>query len=165
MPPAGRAVLILLLPLLSACADGSHAVPSDQSEPGEGSSSLAAAGVLPGENPPSGRAIPVSVDPAVELISTIYRLAGLSQYMVNHLPPYIDDVEERFNPWRAHRAVSLAQELWENHRITGSAPVARAIFLTPPPELNGRVPLSPLPQDLDPRWTPETVSAFLEMEE
>jgi hypothetical protein len=56
----------------------------------------------------------------------------------------------------------VARDLWENHRITGSAPVALAIYLLPPPELEGRIPLSPLPADLDPRWTPETVSAFLE---
>jgi hypothetical protein len=37
-----------------------------------------------------------------------------------------------------------------------------AIYLTAPPELAGRVSLTPLPADLDPRWTPETVSTFLE---
>jgi hypothetical protein len=162
MPCAIRVVLILLPSLFSACADESPRIPARGNEVGESPFSSGAAQVPAQPSLPEDLAIPVYVDPAVELICTIYRLAGLNQYITHELPPYIDDVEERFGPWRNHRAVALAQDLWERHRITGSAPVALAIYLTPPPELEGMIPLSPLPADLDPRWTPETVSTFLE---
>ena len=162
MVNAIRVHLILLTSLFSACADASPRGPGSGSE-GSGTPSPSAAAQAPAqENPQHDLAVPVGVDPAVELICTIYRLAGLNQYTADDLPPHIEDVEERFGPWRDHRAVAVVRDLWEKHRITGSAPVALAIYLMPPPELQGRIPLSPLPADLDPRWTPETVSAFLE---
>jgi len=162
MSCAIRIVLILLPSLFWACADD---LPAGSVSGNEGGGSRFSS--VGGQAPTQGSrqddlAIPVYVDPAVELICTIYRLAGLNQYTAHDLPPYIYEVEERFGPWRDHRAVGLARDLWENRRLTGSAPVALAIYLTPPPELEGRVPLSPLPADLDSRWTPETVSTFLE---
>lgn len=157
-----RVHLILLTSLFSACADVPPRGPASGNEESGIPSPSVMAQAPTQEGSQHGLTIPVYVDPAVELICTVYRLAGLNQYTTDDLPPYIDDVEERFGPWRDHRAVALAQDLWGNHRITGSAPVALAIYLTPPPELEGRVPFSPLPVDLDPRWTPETVSAFME---
>ena len=47
---------------------------------------------------PPPEAISVYVDPAVELISTIYWLAGIPQYDMNSLPAYIRDLEEHFGP-------------------------------------------------------------------
>lgn len=157
-----RVHLILLASVLSACADVPHRSPASEHEDSGTPSPSLMAQAPSQEGPQPTLAIPAYVDPAVELICTIYRLAGLNQYTTHDLPSYIDDVEERFGSWRDHRAVALAQGLWERNRITGSAPLALAIYLTPPPELEGRIPLSPLPADLDPRWTPETVSAFME---
>ena len=162
MPHAIRIPVIFLTSLLWACGDEPPRSPAGGREKSGAPSPALAAQTSSKEGSQPDLAIPVYVDPAVELICTIYRLAGLEQYTARALPPHIDDIEERFGPWRNHRAVALARDLWENHRITGSAPVALAIYLTPPPGLGGRIPLSPLPADLDPRWTPETVSAFLE---
>ena len=104
--------------------------------------------------------ITLSVDPAVELISIIYRLAGMRQYDLRELPSYIDDIEEHFHSFRNHRAVEMTRDLAENHRINGSAPMALAVYLNFP-ELEGEVPLTPPPADLDFRWTPGIITEFL----
>ena len=61
--------------------------------------------------------ISVSVDPAVELISIIYRLAGMRQFDLRELPAYVGEIENHFRPFRNHRAVEMARELAESHRI------------------------------------------------
>jgi len=106
-------------------------------------------------------AIAVHVDPTVELVATIYRLADVHPFNTQLLPSYIRDVEEHFGPFRDHPTVRVVQELGRNQGITGSAPMALAVYLTWP-NLEGKVPLSTLPPDLDPRWTPETVATFRE---
>ncbi len=103
--------------------------------------------------------IVVYVDPTVEMVSTVYRLADLPPFNTQVLPSYIDEIEEYFRPFRDHRAVGVIRDLWRNHGINGSAPMALAVYLTWP-SLAGKVPIPPLPGDLDSRWTPETVSAF-----
>lgn len=103
--------------------------------------------------------IVVYVDPTVELISTVYRLADVHPFNTRSLPSYIADVEEYFGPHRNHRAISAVKDLGQSHSINGSAPMALALYLTWP-NLDGKVPIPPLPGDLDPRWTPETVALF-----
>lgn len=109
-----------------------------------------------------GPGIPIRVDPRVELFSTIHRLAGTGQYDSNELPEYIRDVEEYFGPYRDHRAVQLAIELRESHRLDGNSPMAIAVYLTDPPSLEGRALLIPPPDDLDRRWTRDVIPIFLE---
>jgi len=121
----------------------------------------AASDTLPSdESGPATDSISVYVDPAVELISTIYRLAGFHQYDNQVLSSHLEDIEEYFGPFRNHRAVEMVRELERTHRINGSAPMALAVYLTSP-GFQGKVPFSPLPPDLDPRWTEESVAAFL----
>jgi len=42
----------------------------------------------------------ISVDPCIELFSTIHRLAGTGQYNEHELPEYVADVENWFGPYR-----------------------------------------------------------------
>lgn len=114
------------------------------------------------ENEAISSSIKVSVDPRIELFSAIHRLAGTGQYDENKLPEYIQDVEEYFDPFRDHEAVQMAIRLRESHNLDGNSPMALAVYLTDPPELEGRAPLDPAPEDLDPRWTSEAIPAFLE---
>lgn len=148
--------LLLILPLSLAQACGAAA---ETAPPGAAQSSdpAPADGGSPGV-----KAIPVSVEPAVELVCVMYRLAEIRQYEVNALPRYIRKIEEHFGPHRDHPAIALVKELYTGHRINGSAPMALAVYLTAPPELEGRIPLSPSPEDLDPRWSEETIARFQE---
>ncbi len=106
--------------------------------------------------------ITISVDPRIELFSTIHRLAETGQYNENELPGYIADVEAWFGPYRDHEAVQLAIQLRETHNLDGNSPMALAAYLTDPPALEGRASLNPPPEDLDPRWTSDVIPAFLE---
>lgn len=101
------------------------------------------------------------VDPTVELLSTVYRLADVHPYNTQFFPSYIADIQEHFGPFRDHRAIEMVRDLGEEYRINGSAPMALAVYLTWP-DLEGKVPIPPLPADLDPRWTSETIAAFRE---
>ena len=106
--------------------------------------------------------IEIRVDPRVELFSTIHRLAATGQYDAKDLPGYINDIEAHFGSYRDHRAVQLAIKLHDTHNLDGNSPMTLAVYLTNPPELKGRSPLIPPPEDLDSRWTADTIPLFLE---
>jgi hypothetical protein len=53
----------------------------------------------------------VRVDPRVELMSIIFRLAGNPEYNRGEVKSYVDDVEDRFGSFREHAVVEMAREL------------------------------------------------------
>lgn len=105
--------------------------------------------------------ITVSVDPRVELVSIIFRLAGNKEYGRGRLPGYVRDVESHFGPHKDHAAVGYARELRQKHSISYNAPMGLAVYMTDTLTFGERSPLSPLPAELDDRWTPETAREFL----
>ena len=106
--------------------------------------------------------IPILVSPQVELFSTIHRLAGTGQYDEHWLPAYTREVEKRFTPFRKHRAVRLAVRLRGSHHLDGNSPMALASYLNEPPALRERARLIPPPDDLDPRWTADSIPIALD---
>jgi hypothetical protein len=106
--------------------------------------------------------ITIRVDPAVELFSTIHRLAGTGQYDEMLLPEYDKRVNEYFAKYQDHPAIKLAIKMRETHHINGNAPMSLACYLGAPPELMPRAPFDPPSGAPDPRWTPETISLALE---
>jgi hypothetical protein len=105
--------------------------------------------------------VEIRVDPAVELFCVIHRLAGTPQYTEDELSGYIGEIEARFGSFRKHPAVQLATELRSSHHINGSAPMALAVYLEAPPQLNPRNTLVPPPGDLDVRWTADIIPEFI----
>lgn len=124
-----------------------------------------ACGLIPAgaadQEAPSDRMIMIRVDPCVELLSTIHRLAGTKQYDERKLPGYIRAVEDHFGRFKDHRAVRLAVELRNSHDLDGNSPMSLAVFLKPPPDLNERVTLVPPPAALGRRWTSDVIPRFL----
>ncbi len=119
-----------------------------------------------GEQQSNVTAVPeirITVDPRIELFSTIHRLAGTGQYDEDELPEYTAAVEEYFGSYRDHEAVQMAIQLHESRNLDGNSPMALAVYLTDPPVLEGRAPLNPTPADLDPRWTADVIPQFLEV--
>ena len=106
--------------------------------------------------------IDVRVDPTVELFCTIHRLAKTGVDNTQELPNYIREIEKYFAPFRNHRAVNMARNLWETHKINISAISTLVVYLDDPPELTPLNQLDPLPSELDLRWTPDVISEFLE---
>jgi len=106
--------------------------------------------------------VKIRVDPTVELFCTIHRLARTGVDYTNELPGYIEEIEEYFDPSRDHRAVILAERLWETHRINLSALSTLVVYFGPPPQLVARNKMDPLPAELDSRWNEDVIPEFIE---
>ncbi len=104
----------------------------------------------------------VRVDPRVEIISTVFRLAGHPEYNMCRLPDYEHDFEEHFGQFGDHPAVTMARRLRAEHGVSFDAPMSLAVHLVDDRSLQLRVPLEPWPATLDRRWQPEDVTDFLD---
>ncbi len=100
--------------------------------------------------PATRPAIDVRVDPRVELVCIIFRLAGNQEYSRGKLPNYVRDVDERFGPLAEHPVVQLARKLRNERSLGFDAPMSLAVHLTD--DIGERVPLVPLPAEVDTRW-------------
>jgi len=102
------------------------------------------------------------VDPRVELLSIVFRLAGNPEYNApNSKSPYATEVEEHFGPFRDHAVVKMARELRAEHGVSYDAVMGLAVHITPPPELGERMPFEPRPRLLDRRWEIPDAREFL----
>ena len=109
---------------------------------------------------PSESRVDVRVDPRVELLSIVFRLAGSPEYQrANHFP-YVERVEAWFGPYSAHEVVKTAMRLRRKSGISYDAVAAFAAHLGELPGLEPRVPFEPLPTGLDSRWSPEDAEVF-----
>ena len=112
-----------------------------------------------GSNAPS---LQVKVDPRVELLSLIFRLAGNPEYSQGKVASYTQDADQQFGRFRNHAVVSLAQELRRTRGVSYDAVMSLAVHLRDIEGLDLAVPLDPWPEDLDGRWSPESVNKFLD---
>ena len=110
---------------------------------------------------PAARQFAVAVDPRVELMSILFRLAGNGEYNQGKVPSYVQDVENHFGRFRDHPAVKLARTLRETRSLGFNAPMGLAVHVTDAFSLQEKIPLSPLPESMDSRWTPENAREFL----
>jgi hypothetical protein len=108
------------------------------------------------------KTIKVTVDPRIELISIIFRLAGNSEYNECKIPKYDKDIRKYFDKFKNHPAVKYAAELKQKHGISYNAPMSLAVYLADTNSLSTLVPLEPLPAKLDLRWNTNDAKEFLE---
>src|SRR5208337_4647858 len=74
--------------------------------------------------PGSAHSLRVTVDPRVELLSLIFRLAGnkeYQEYKTARVKPYDEDAEKQFGKFGGHAVVKLAQKLRETHGVSYDA--------------------------------------------
>jgi len=121
------------------------------------STNLASGQAAPGAAP----SLRVVVDPRVELMSLIFRLAGNREYNMARVKSYADDAEQHFGKYRDHAVVTLARELRNTHGVSYDAVMSMAVNLTDAENLQLKLPLEPWPEGLDQRWTAPDVSNFL----
>ena len=105
--------------------------------------------------------IDISVNPTVELFSLIHHLAGDKQYNENLIPDYIKKVDRHFEHLKNHSAINFAKECNSLFQINGDAPMALAVYIGQPPQLEPKINLSALPNDFDPRWDSTLISNYL----
>ena len=106
--------------------------------------------------------IDVSVDPRVELMSIIFRLAGNKEYNACKIPKYDKDIKKYFKPYKDHSAIKFAAKLRKKRGTGYNAPMALAVHVDKVPNLNELVPLDSSPTELDSRWQAEEAREFLE---
>jgi hypothetical protein len=106
--------------------------------------------------------IEVTVDPRVELISIIFRLAGNPEYNKGRLASYNKDIERHFRAYASHPVVKLASELRRTRGVSYDAPMSLAIHVSDANSLTERVPFDGQPAGLDGRWRVDEVREFLE---
>ena len=105
--------------------------------------------------------LPVSVDPRVELMSIIFRLAGNGEYRRGMVASYAADVDKHFGPFKDHAVVKLAASLRRKRGVSYDAPMSLAVHVTDALSLKEKVPFKPHPPKLDRRWRLAEVREFL----
>ena len=110
---------------------------------------------------PRPPAVEVAVDPRVELVSIIFRLAGNPEYNQGRVPSYLKDVEEHFGKFREHPAVKMAGKLRRTRSVGFDACMSLAIHLGDAYTVSEKLPLDPRPASLDGRWKPDEAKEFL----
>jgi hypothetical protein len=92
--------------------------------------------------------VQVKVDRRVELVSILFRLAGVREYgMASPTLPYGLAVDYHFGPFRDHPAVAATRRVHEEAGIAYDAPMSLAVHL----DERLRAPAFP-PPSLDARW-------------
>ena len=89
------------------------------------------------EAPPAG--VQIGVDPRVELLCIVFRLAGNPEYNRARIPAYVDDVERQFGPLRGHQVVALAKKLRQTRGISFDACMSLAVHLKDANTLEERI--------------------------
>lgn len=101
--------------------------------------------------------LPVHVDPRVEAVGIVCRLAGYDEWKKPTIASYDGAAMRWFAPQAAHPAVALARTLRAERGIAYNAPVGLALALDPV-TFEPLVPLWPRPGFLDARW--DSASAY-----
>jgi hypothetical protein len=107
---------------------------------------LCTPGSLPAQIPEMG------VDPRVELLSIIFRLAGNPEYNQGAIPAYEQAIAAHFAPYREHEAVRLAAEFRQQRGVSFDAVMSMAIHLSDAERLEERVPFDAEGSSLERRW-------------
>jgi hypothetical protein len=119
------------------------------------------AAAIAAERPPlKTPACRVTVDPRVELMCVIFRLAGNREYNMATVKKYADDVDKQFGPFRDHPVVKLARKLRNIRGVGFDAPMSMAVHLPGLDELKDETPFTARPPTLDGRWTADDATKF-----
>jgi hypothetical protein len=104
----------------------------------------------------------VTIDPRVELMSLIFRLAGNPEYTMGRIASYNKDIDSHFSAFEDHEVVRMAKKLRETRGVSYDAVMGMAVHVTDAFSLKERIPFDPQPVTLDSRWTPELAREFLD---
>jgi hypothetical protein len=120
-----------------------------------------AAALLPPARAAGAPEVSVTVDPRVELLSIIFRLAGNPEYRQGRVQAYNEDIDRQFAPFQDDPVVKLAAKLRETRDVSFDAVMGLAVHVADAFDLKEAVPFDPLPASLDSRWTPASAREFL----
>jgi len=117
-----------------------------------------------------GNAQPVyrfdTIDQRIELISIVYRLAGIEEFTVENYPDrvftnYIDRIEDYFRKYENHNAVSYVKSKLKNKGVRYDAVMSLPIHITHPPNMEPLIGFTDeIPGN---RWDFSTATEFLHL--
>src|SRR5688500_9962428 len=82
----------------------------------------------------------IDVDPRVELMAIVFKLAGSSEFNQNRFQPYIADIERHFGPLRTHPAIARVAVVRDSNGLYLDRITSLAVSVTDPPALLERIP-------------------------
>ncbi|MHC4581074.1 MAG: DUF4932 domain-containing protein [Planctomycetota bacterium] len=109
---------------------------------------------------PDVAAIKIEVDPRVELVGIVFRLAGNYEYNQGRIRSYVKDIERQFGDFENHRAVKLAARLRSERRMSCDGPMSLAVHIDH--DFRPRKTFEQWPWGLDGRWKKQETEEFLE---
>ena len=103
----------------------------------------------------------IGVDPRVELLSIVFRLAGNPEYSQGRVPAYLQAIDAHFGPFRDHAAVQLARKLRQTDGVSFDAVASMAIHVRDVESLSERIPFDRPGSKLEKRWHGVKAREFL----
>lgn len=114
------------------------------------------------QEPAPAARVAVRVDPRVELLMTLARLAGFGEFtQPSAESPYADRIEEYFDPATDHPVFARLKALRGSNGVSFDAIASLAVHLGPLPELVELAPFDAAPERLDSRWGGVDARPFL----
>jgi hypothetical protein len=111
-------------------------------------------------NEPNVATITVEVDPRVELIGIVFRLAGNPEFNEGVFRGYVKDIERHFGDFDGHPAVKLAARLRSTRQMSCDGPMSLAVHIDR--DFRPRKAFQEWPWGLDSRWQKQETLEFLE---
>ncbi len=109
----------------------------------------------------TGQVVTAGVDPRVELMSIIFRLAGSPEYNQCRVPAYNQAIDRHFARFRNHKVVQLARQLRKTDGVAYNAVMSMAVQIKDVKSLAERVPFDRRDLKLDSRWKGAKARRFL----
>jgi hypothetical protein len=113
------------------------------------------------KNRPNVAAIEIEVDPRMELIGIVFRLAGNYEFNQGRIRSYVRDIERQFGDFDDHPVVKLAARLRSTHRMSCDGPMSLAVYIDR--DYRPRKTFEQWPWGLDGRWKKQETIEFLEL--
>jgi hypothetical protein len=105
--------------------------------------------------------ITIEVDPRVELIGIVFRLASSPEYSDSSLRSYAKAIERHFGGFSSHPVVKMAGQLRNTRLMSADGPMSLAVYIDR--DFRPRKSFEQWPWDgLDFRWEKEETEEFLE---
>ena len=99
-----------------------------------------------------GPEVDVRVDPRVELLSVVFRLAGSPEYSRGRVERYAEAVDAHFGPFRRHSVIAHAKRLRALAGVSFDAVASFSVHLDDAMPPGEGMEFEPLPSRLDQRW-------------
>ncbi|MFC1794236.1 DUF4932 domain-containing protein [Planctomycetota bacterium] len=113
------------------------------------------------KNGPNVAAVKIEVDPRVELIAIVFRLAGNYEYNQGRIRSYVKDIWRQFGDFENHPVVKLAARLSSKRRMSCDGPMSLAVHIDR--DYRPRKTFEQWPWGLDGRWKKQETREFLEL--